>query len=397
MANGKPDTAPAILQIVPALDVGGAERSTIDIAKALAANGFRALVASSGGRMERELIAGGGQLIRMPLASKAPSNILANARGIADIIRKQNVCLVHARSRAPAWSALLAARRTGVPLITTYHGIYNAKGPLKRWYNSVMARGDAVIANSEWTARHILAAYRFQPKRLTIISRGLDLEYFDPGHVAPERVQTVRNWWLAKDNDRVVLLPGRLTRWKGQLVLVRAFAQMRREGRLPEGVRAVIAGSAQGRHPYVSEIIDEIAQHGLKDVMIVTDHLEDMAAAYLAAEIVVSASTDPEAFGRVPPEAAAMGRAVIATDHGGARETVRPGESGLLVKPGSATALAAALLELLARSPEELAAMGAKGRAHIEANYTVERMCADTLDLYSTVLESRGNPAGAEP
>jgi glycosyltransferase involved in cell wall biosynthesis len=281
---------------------------------------------------------------------------------------------------------------TGAAFVTTYHGIYNAKNPLKRGYNSVMARGDAVIANSEWTARHILATYRFQPKNLTIIPRGIDLGYFDPARVSPERVATMRDWWLAKDRERVILLPGRMTRWKGQLVFVRALAQMKREGRLPEGVRAVIAGALQGRSSYVREIIATIEESGLKEMVVVSDHLTDMAAAYLAADIVVSASTDPEAFGRIPPEAAAMGRPVIATDHGGARETVRSGQTGLLVKPGSATALADALRGLLARSPAELAAMGSRGRAHIQANFTVERMCEDTLNIYAKLIERSRKP-----
>ena len=384
-------TARAILQIVPRLDAGGAERTTIDIARALTASGYRALVASEGGSLERELIEAGGELIRARMASKRPHDILINAGRIAKIIRTRNVSLVHARSRAPAWSALIAARRTGVAFVTTYHGIYNARGPLKRWYNSVMARGDAVIANSAWTARHILATYPFQPKNLTIIPRGLDLGYFDPARVGPERVAAIRGSWRAKDGERVILLPGRLTRWKGQLVFVRALARMRRGARLPAGVRAVIAGAAQGRDNYLHEVIDAIAENGLEDIVAVSEHVTDMAAAYLAADIVVSASTDPEAFGRVPAEAAAMGRAVIATDHGGARETVRPGESGLLIKPNSATALSEALSNLLARSPEELAAMGAKGRAHIEANFTVERMCADTLDLYRALIERPRN------
>ncbi|HMI97428.1 MAG TPA: glycosyltransferase family 4 protein, partial [Micropepsaceae bacterium] len=321
------------------------------------------------------------------MASKSPHRIIINAVALANIIRSQNVSIVHARSRAPAWSALIAARMTGAAFVTTYHGIYNAKGPLKRWYNSVMARGDAVIANSQWTARHILATYRFPPKNLTIIPRGMDLAYFDPNHVSSERVATMRDWWLAKDRERMILLPGRLTRWKGQLVFVRALARMKREGFLPSGVRAVIAGGLQGHNSYVSEMIALIKESGLEDVVVVSDHVTDMAAAYLAADIVVSASTDPEAFGRVPPEAAAMGRPVIATDHGGARETVRSGETGLLVTPGSATALAEALRDLLARSPADLKAMGAKGRAHIQANFTVERMCADTLDVYRKLID----------
>jgi len=192
--------------------------------------------------------------------------------------------------------------------------------------------------------------------------------------------------WRLPDDRPVVMLPGRLTRWKGQLVFVRALAYMKREGRLPQGVRAVIAGDAQGRELYVREILDAIARDGLQDVVALSNHVTDMPAAYLAADIVVSASTDPETFGRVPPEAAAMGRPVIATDHGGVRETVRSGETGLLVKPRSGRALAEGLVDLLARTPEELAAMGAKGRAHIQANYTVERMCADTLAIYRELL-----------
>jgi glycosyltransferase involved in cell wall biosynthesis len=380
-------TEPAILQVIPALSAGGAERSTVDIARALVRCGFRALVATEGGRMEHELVAAGAELIKMPVASKSPWRILRNARALAKIIREQNVMIIHARSRAPAWSALLAARRCGIPFVTTYHGVYNARTRLKRYYNSIMARGDAVIANSQWTARHILAVYRFQPKRLKVIPRGMDLNYFNPAQVEADRVRTMREWWGARDGERVVLLPGRLTRWKGQLVFVRAFGKLKREGRLPERVRAVIAGDAQGRRSYVQEIIAAIAREGVGDTVILAQHIGDMPAAYLAADIVVSASTDPEAFGRVPPEAAAMGRAVIATDHGGARETVLSGDSGLLVKPNSVSALADALAELLAKTPAQLTAMGARGRAHIEREYTVERMAADTLALYGVLLD----------
>jgi glycosyltransferase involved in cell wall biosynthesis len=389
MTDQTPDAPPTVLQIVPQLNAGGAERTTVDISRALVANGIRALVASEGGRMEHELAQCGGELLRMPVARKSLYAIFANATAIANVIRRENVVLVHARSRAPAWSALLAARRTKIPFITTYHGVYNARTKLKRWYNSVMARGDAVIANSEWTASHILATYRFQPKRLTIIPRGVDLHTFDPASIDLERVEKFRKWWGAAEADRVVLLPGRLSRWKGQLVFLRALAHMRREGRIPPDFRAVIAGDAQGRMSYLREVMDSVVKHNLQDIAVVADHIGDMPAAYLAADIVVSASIEPEAFGRVAPEAAAMGRPVIATDHGGARETVRNEETGLLVKPNSTHDLADAIHDLLSRSPEALAAMGAKGRAHIEANYTVERMCLDTLHLYSEVLEER--------
>jgi glycosyltransferase involved in cell wall biosynthesis len=387
--NIEPGTPPAILQIVPSLDTGGAERTTIDIAKTLVMNGFRALVVSEGGRLENELAKAGGELVRMPVASKMPQAILRNASALARLVLHENVVLIHARSRAPAWSALIAARRTGTPFVTTYHGIYNAKGALKRWYNSVMAKGDAVIANSEWTAQHIRSTYRFSPNNLTVIPRGIDLAIFDPAAVARERVRNLRKLWHVDDDKRVVLLPGRLTRWKGQLVFVQALAALKSQGRLANDLRAVIAGDAQGRDNYAREIETAIAANGLEQSASLASHVTDMPAAYLAADFVVSASTDPEAFGRVPPEAAAMGRPVIATDHGGARETVLQNESGFLVEPGVPEAMAEALWRLISRPPADLADMGEKGRAHIAAHYTVERMGSATLALYRALIEQR--------
>jgi len=384
---------PTILQIVPSLEVGGAERSTIDIARALTKAGWRALVASEGGRMEEELLDAGGELIRLPVAAKNPLGIYANALELAKIIRERNVSLVHARSRAPAWSALRAAKKTGVPFVTTYHGFYEAKGPLgrfKRYYNSVMVRSDATIANSQWTANHIRDTYGRTVNRLVVIPRGLDLKYFNPANVAQNRVAKLRERWRLSSGERAVLLPGRLTRWKGQLVFIEALGLLNKSGRWPAGVRAVLAGHAQGREDYVTEILNAIEAHELDRIATLSEHVGDMAAAYLAADIVVSASTDPEAFGRVPPESSAMGRPVIATDHGGAGETVLPGVSGLLVKPGDAAALAGALADLLARTPQELAAMGAAGRAFVTEHYSVERMCADTLALYQDLIERHG-------
>ncbi len=384
--TAKKAAAPSILQVVPDLDAGGAERTTVDIAKALTAAGWSALVASRGGRLAHELRENGGELIRMDAASKDLRTIFANAGRFARLIRERNISLIHARSRAPAWSALMASRRANIPLVTTYHGIYTANGPLKRWYNSVMVRGDIVIANSQWTAEHIRAAYPSRGKRVLVIPRGIDLSYFDPEKVAPERAVKLRGDWRVRPGERVILLPGRLSRWKGQLVFLQALGLLQRAGRLPEGVRAVIAGDAQGRDRYVQELQAMIAREDLHGVAEISSHIDDMAAAYSAADIVVSASTEPEAFGRVPPEAAAMGRVVIATDHGGARETVLPGQSGILVKPGNATSLADALYDLLARRPEELTRMGANGRVHIGRNFSLERMCAETLAVYRRLI-----------
>lgn len=373
-----------ILQIVPALDTGGAERTTIDIARALTDARWTALVATRGGRLVPELNDVGGELIRMRVDSKSPRTIWRNAAALTRLIRERNISLIHARSRAPGWSGLLAARRCRIPFVTTYHGIYRARGPLKRWYNSVMAKGDVVIANSQWTAEHVRRTYR--PKRLVTIPRGIDLNRFDPARVDADRVAVLRERWHVNDDERVVLLPGRLSRWKGQLILLAALGMLQRNDRLPRGTRVVIAGDAQKRDLYREELKHAVERHDLHGVASIDEHIDDMPAAYLASDIVVSASTEPEAFGRIPPEAAAMGRAVIATDHGGARETVLNGETGVLVLPGNVTALADALAAMLGRPRVELAMMGASGRAHIVRNFSLERMCADTLAVYRELL-----------
>jgi glycosyltransferase involved in cell wall biosynthesis len=377
--------APAILQIVPALNAGGVEQTAIDMAAALTHAGFAALVASEGGRMEPALAAAGGELISLQAASKAPHTILANALALSRIARKRGVQLIHARSRAPAWSGLMAARMAGVPFVTTYAGIYNASNPLKRFYNSVMTRADAVIANSQWTAAHVLAEHRIDPAKLIVIPRGVDLGRFDPAGASPDRVAGLRAEWSATDGDTVVLLPGRLTRWKGHLVLIAALAHLAQQNRLAN-IRAVLVGDAQGRAAYEAELRNAISASGLGGKVRIVGHTGDMPLAYLAADIVVSASIDPEAFGRVAAEGGAMGRPVIATDHGGARETVVDGISGLLTAPGDALALADAIARLAAMDAATLSHMGSAGRAHIVERYSLERMCADTIALYRKLI-----------
>ncbi len=376
---------PTVLQVIPALDTGGAEQTTVDVARALIQNGFRALVASRGGRMEAELAASGANLIRMPLDSRSPPMLAVNAARLARQIRLHRVALVHARSRAPAWCALAAARACRVPFVTTYHGIYNASNPLKRLYNSVMVRSNAVIANSGWTAAHIIKEHGVAREDISVIPRGIDLQKFDPAGVTPDRIESFRAQWKVQLSDVVILLPGRLTRWKGQLVLVDALAHLRSRGRL-HNVRAVLAGDAQGRVDYVAELRGSIAARNLEKTVVIAGAVLDMPAAYLASDIVVSASTDPEAFGRVAAEAGAMGRPVIATDHGGTRETVIANESALLVPPGDADALARAIQNLLAIGQSGRAAMGGRGRSHVRQHFSVDRMCADTLAVYRRLL-----------
>ncbi len=379
----------SILQIIPRLEAGGAERTTLDIAAALVDSGHTALVVSEGGRLEPELRATGALLLRLPVASKNPFTILRNIRRLKSIIAEHDVDLVHARSRAPAWSAFYAAKQTHIPFVTTHHGTYRARNALKRWYNSVMFRGDAIIANSEWTASHIRNNYANTPKRIAVIARGIDLAQFDPSRIPDQLRDTMRQSWRAEAGASVVLLPGRLTRWKGHLVLIEALSRLSGAGKLPANLHVVIAGDAQGRKSYLGEIEDAVAKGGLQEIVTLSGHIADMASAYVAADIVISASSKPEAFGRVPVEAAAMGLPVIATDHGGARETILPGQSGLLVPPGDAEALGEALMRLLKLPKERRQEMGAKGKAHIKARYAVQKMCAETISLYAELVKSR--------
>jgi glycosyltransferase involved in cell wall biosynthesis len=368
---------PAILQVLPALVSGGVERGTVEIAEAIAGAGWRALVASAGGPLAAEVERVGGVHVALPLDTKSPPVIWRNAGALAALARAEEVAIIHARSRGPAWSALIAARRTGARFVTTYHGAYNEGVPAKRLYNSVMARGERVIAISGFIAELVAARHGTPPARIRLIPRGVDPRRFDPATVAPARVLAQREAWGAAPADRVVLLPGRLTRWKGQMVLVEALA------RLP-GVIGVLAGG--GNDGFARALQARAAQLGLGARLVLAGHVESLDVALLAADVVVHASTDPEAFGRTVIEAQAMARPVVASDLGGPRETVEEGATGWRVAPGDPVALAAVLARVLAMPEEERAAVGARARQAVLARYTTQAMQAATLAVYRELL-----------
>ncbi len=376
-----------LLQVTPELQAGGVERTTVDVAAAVVRAGGRALVASRGGRLEGELEAAGATLVRMPAHSKNPLTMAANAARLADLIRAEDVSLVHARSRAPAFSALWAARHTGRPFVATYAGVYNARSPLKRWYNAAMTRGDLVIANSAYTREHVIAEHAVDPAKVIAIPRGVDLARFEPDAVSTDRVAAVRAAWGLPPEERrtVMLLAGRLTRWKGQRLLLDAAERLRPRG----GIVLIFAGDDQGRSGYRAELEGAIAAAGLTDAARVVGHCADMPAAYLAANLAAAPSMEPEAFGRTAVEPQAMARPVLAADHGGARETVADGETGWLVPPGDAGAWADALARALDTSPERRAAMGAAGRERVRRLFSVQAMTDATLAAYDRVLASR--------
>lgn len=384
---------PTILQIIPRLDTGGAERSAVEIAQAVVRAGGRALVlAEPGGRLAPEATAAGAEVLPFPAAAKNPFRMLANAHAIARLIALERVDLIHARSRAPAWSALLAARRTGVPFVTTYHGAYAETNPVKRAYNSVMARGDVVIANSRYTAELIAGRYGTPRQRLEVIHRGIDSRQFDPGRVTPERVAALRAHWGVDPTARVILQAARLTAWKGQVVLIDAAARLNASA--PNGNWVVVlAGDAQGRDAYRQSLRTRVAQACLEPQVRLAGHVEDIAAAYLAAHVTVVASTEPEAFGRTAIEAAAMRCPVIATSIGAPPETVlaepavgKDATTGWLVPAGDAEALAERLATALALDPAGRSAMGGRACAHVLAHFTVEAMQRRTLAVYDRLL-----------
>jgi glycosyltransferase involved in cell wall biosynthesis len=378
-----------LLQVVPELETGGAEQSTLDVARAVVKAGGRALVASRGGRMAARLEADGGRLAPLPVDSKNPLVILGNAARLAELIRRERVSLVHARSRAPAFSALWAAHATGTPSVATYHGVYKARSALKRWYNAVMTRGEVVIANSDYTRAHVLAEHGLDPAKVVAIPRGMDFSRFEPSQVAPARIAALAQaWGVAADDPRTkILLAGRLTRIKGHLTVIAAAARLKAEGR--DDFLILFAGDDQGRSDYRQELVDAIAQAGLQEAIRIVGHCDDMPAAYLLADFAILPTTVPESFGRAAVEPQAMGRPVIASAHGGATETVLDGETGWLAAPGDAEAWARAIKLAIDLGPHARAEMGRRGRERARRLYSVDAMCEATLKTYERVLEAR--------
>jgi glycosyltransferase involved in cell wall biosynthesis len=386
----------SILQIIPELEAGGAERTTVDIAEALASLGARALVATEGGRLVGELQAKGGEWLPFPAASKNPAAMVLNASRLASLIRREKVDIVHARSRAPAWVALAATKFTRTPFLTTYHGSYSGKSPPKVLYNSVMARGEVVIANSEYTAGLIRAMHPFAASIIRVIPRGTDLSAFQAHAIDPARVLALRENWNVGPHERIVLLAARLTGWKGQRVLIDAAKIMTDQGL--RDVVFLLAGDAQGRDDYVKELDGLIQSRGVTGVVRRVGHVTDMPAAMMAAAAVAVPSIEPEAFGRVAVEAQAIGAPVVVSNLGAVPETVlappdvaSEARTGWRVPPGDAVALADALMQALSLRPSARDALAQRGRRHAEAHFSLQQMVEKTLDVYAALIERRQN------
>ena len=382
---------PVIMQVIPSLGAGGAEQGCIDVAAELVKAKAKAIIVSHGGMRIPELTRLGVTHIDLPVDSKKPTTMYFNIGRLRRLIREYNVDIVHARSRAPAWSCLKACEGTRAHFMTTCHAPYNIHDSnIKRFYNSSIARGERVIAISDYVAEYLKNNYEIDPNIIRTIHRGVPIERFNPGNTSPERMMKLSRQWRIPDGASIILLPGRLTRWKGQIQMIEAMAQLKR----PD-VFCVMVGDDQGRTEYRAELEALLKSHNLEANVRIMDHCDDMAAAYMVSTVAVSASIEPEGFGRIPVEAQAMGRPVIATDHGGAKETVIPGVTGWLVPPGDSSALAEALNKALNLTLEQRNELAHHAIANVMNRFTKDHMVSDTLDVYTELLQGRSSSKAA--
>ena len=372
--------------MAPRLEGGGVEQVTLDTALAVARAGAHSLVASWGGRLEDGLESGGAELVRLPAHSRNPVTLATNGARLRRLIAARGVSLVHVRSRAPAFSAIWAARRAGVPVVTTYHGIYQARSPWKRWYNGVMTRGDLTIANSNFTRDHVVSQHGLAPERIAVVPEGIDTDRFDPVRVTPERIAAVRAAWGLDPADPrpVLLLAARLTGWKGQRVAIQALARLAG----PDEPLLVLAGKAE-KPAELASLRAAAARFGVADRVRLVGLADDMPAAYALADLVLAPSTLPESFGRGVAEAAAMQRPVLASPLGGPAETVVDGETGWLVAAGDPDAWARALAAALAATPEARERIGLVARARIVQGFSLAAMTAATFQVYRRLLDAK--------
>ncbi len=380
-----------VLQIVPELHSGGAERSAIEVAEALASVGARSLVAAQGGRMVSELQARGGVWLPFPAGSKNPLQMMLNSVRLARILRDEGVDILHARSRASAWVAYFAARQAGVKFVTTYHGAYSGVSAMKLRYNAIMASGQAVIANSAFTARRILELDPSVADRLFVIPRGVDLRHFAPDAIDPARVERLRTQWGVGPHERIVLMPARLSARKGFAVVAEAVKLLAAQGPADHFI-VILAGDAHSES-FRKTVETQISRDGLGPFMRIVGHCDDMPAAYLAAAAVIAPATTPEAFGRIGVEAQAMGAPVIVSDLGAAAEIVlAPPDlpshlaTGWRVPAGAPAALASAIEAALDLKASARDALSIRAREHARRRFSIEEMQRATLDVYRRLL-----------
>ena len=377
-----------VLQVIPKLGYGGAETGCYDIAHYLAENNCKSFIVTSGGDLLKFVDKKKVTVIRLPVNSKNPLLILINSIILIGIILFNNISIVHARSRAPAWSCLLATKITGRKFVTTFHGTYNFKSKLKKFYNSVMVRSHLIIAGSNFIFSHIkenYLKYLDDKKKLMVIFRGINVDYFDSTtKIEVDEKKLLKKWDIEKDK-KIILLPGRLTYWKGQEIFIEAINLVNIELGY-EAFYVVILGSDQGRDLYKKKIIRLSEKYRMTNQIRFIDHCKDMALAYKVSDIVVSASIEPEAFGRVAVEAQSMEKLIIASNIGGSNETIIDEKTGYLFENGNAKSLSQKILKAITLDETSLKTFGIEGRKNIIQKFNVEKMCFSTYSEYKRIL-----------
>ncbi|MGI9485709.1 MAG: glycosyltransferase family 4 protein [Geminicoccaceae bacterium] len=380
---------PKVLQVLPALGPGGVERGTIDISRYLIGQSWTPLVASNGGEHETDLAEMGAVNINLPVHSKNPMIIHKNIKRLAQVIRNHDIQLVHARSRAPAWSAYYAAKRAGVPFLTTFHSLYSGgENFLKRGYNAIMTSGDRVIAISDYVADHVIKRYGVDNDRLRVIPRGVDLKEFDPKEIDEARVAKLREDWQLDAKKHIIMLPARISERKGHTWLLHALKKLWEGGKAKDTI-CIMVGNRPAGSAYADRVEKKIIELKLENRVWLVGPTNDMPAAYKLADIVVIPSTGPEAFGRTSIEAQAMGKPVIATDDWGLSETIMPAATGWLVQPEDADHLANALDLALAMPEDAKERLASRCRRFVDRHYSLTRMGKSTVSVYRELIEGR--------
>ena len=377
-----------VLQVIPKLGFGGAETGCYDIAHYLPENNCKSFIVTSGGELTKFIDKKKVKLIRLPVHSKNPLLILLNTFILIGIILFFDISIVHARSRAPAWSCLFATKLTNRKFVTTFHGTYNFSGKLKKFYNSVMVRSDLIIAGSNFIFSHIKENYSEflnSKKKFLVIFRGINVDYYDPSTKLEEDEKQLLQKWEKNKEKKIILLPGRLTSWKGQELFIEAINLVKIELGY-EAFHAVILGSEQGRNLYKKKLIRLTEQYRLTNQIKFIDQCKDMALAYQVSDIIVSSSIEPEAFGRVAVEAQSMEKLIIASNIGGSNETIINEKTGLLFESGNANSLSQKIIRALTMDERSIKLLGIEGRKNVKKKFNVEKMCFSTYSEYKRLL-----------
>ena len=382
-----------ILQVIPRLGYGGAETGCYDLAHYLSENNCDSYIVTSGGELIKYIDKKKVKLIRLPVQSKNPIIMLFNSLALIFIILFLNITIVHARSRAPAWSCFLATKITRRKFVTTFHGTYNFNNSLKKYYNSIMLSSDLIIAGSNFIFSHInenYSKYLNLKKKFLVIFRGINTDYFSPNKIIKtDEKKILKHWNINKyidlKNIPLILLPGRLTPWKGQEMFIEALYNVTKE--MPEkSFNAVILGSDQGRKVYKKKLIRLVEQYRLQNQVKFVDKCELMPLAYKVSDIIVSASIEPEAFGRVSVEAQSMEKPIIASNIGGSKETIIADKTGFLFEAGKPESLAKKLIHVLNLDESTLKFIGIEGRKNVERKFNIEKMCFSTCSEYKKLI-----------